>query len=287
MLKEDWWQIASNPDLGFWHTNAQQPVDFGVWKARDGNWQVWSCIRKTNEVGKTRVFYGWETADLYDEDWTPTGLKMRAMPQLGEEPGGMQAPFVLLHQDTFHLFYGDWNRICLGWSVDGKNFRRTALEQGMPALFGDTIETNTRDPMVLQTSTGQFICYYTAHPNQDGAIYARVSNDLFNWGPSQRVSYGGRVGKGKFWQAECPFVVEREGYYYLFRTANYGERNITHVYRSQDPLDFGLDNDNYYLTSLPVAAPEIFSVGEDWYIACLIPSLQGIRIGHLNWLDDP
>src|SRR5947209_15645372 len=47
----DWWQIAGQPDLGVDSTPNQQPVDFGIWQARDGTWQLWSCIRNTNVGG--------------------------------------------------------------------------------------------------------------------------------------------------------------------------------------------------------------------------------------------
>ena len=39
----DWWQIAGNPDLGRYQTDRQQPLDFGIWQAADGTWQLWSC----------------------------------------------------------------------------------------------------------------------------------------------------------------------------------------------------------------------------------------------------
>src|SRR5688572_27027007 len=40
-----WWTIAADPDLGELTTPKQQPVDFGIWPASDGTWQLWSCIR--------------------------------------------------------------------------------------------------------------------------------------------------------------------------------------------------------------------------------------------------
>lgn len=52
----EWWAITGNPDLGDITNPRQQPVDFGVWLAGDGTWQLWSCIRSTNEPGKTRLF---------------------------------------------------------------------------------------------------------------------------------------------------------------------------------------------------------------------------------------
>jgi hypothetical protein len=56
----DWWQVAGDPDVGEYTTAEQQPVDFCIWQADDGTWQVWSCVRKTKYPGKTRLFFGWE-----------------------------------------------------------------------------------------------------------------------------------------------------------------------------------------------------------------------------------
>ncbi|MCB0669635.1 MAG: hypothetical protein KDC80_27610 [Saprospiraceae bacterium] len=283
-LVSDWWQIANNPDLGELTSEDQQPVDFGIWQANDGTWQVWSCIRKTKEPGKTRLFHGWEGNNLIDKNWTAKGIMMRGDTTLGEEAGGMQAPYVIKMDGKYKMFYGDWNRICLAESIDGKKFNRKIVN-GSPALFGDRKETNTRDAMVIHT--GEFwICYYVAHPDNDGAIYARTSKDLKSWSESKIVSYGGHVGKGKLWQAECPFVVKMENQYYLFRTERYGQDNKTNIYRSPNPLDFGYDDDRYFVGSIPVAAPEIFQYENQWYIACLLPSLDGIRLGRLNWVED-
>src|SRR5262249_53113462 len=44
----NFWQVAASPDLGPYDNRpAQQPVDFAVWQAKDGTWQLWSCIRGT------------------------------------------------------------------------------------------------------------------------------------------------------------------------------------------------------------------------------------------------
>ena len=175
-LEGEWWQIAGIPDLDSLNHPEQQPVDFGIWQAADGTWQVWSCIRKTREPGKTRLLYRWEGKNLTDTAWTPMGIAMQADTSLGEELGGMQAPFVYKENERYLMFYGDWNRICLAESPDGKQFTRV-LQEGSPALLGDPAETNTRDPMVLRKD-GLWYCYYTAHPNEIGSVYARTSTDL-------------------------------------------------------------------------------------------------------------
>ena len=98
-----WWQVAGNPMDHKYSTEKQEPVDFAVWQAADGSWQLWSCIRNTTaggKDGKTRFFYGWEGKNLTDADWKPKGIAMEPDPSVGETPGGLQAPHVVKVGDT-------------------------------------------------------------------------------------------------------------------------------------------------------------------------------------------
>jgi Glycosyl hydrolases family 43 len=288
----DWWPITGNPDLGELTNPKQQPVDFGIWQAKDNSWQLWSCIRSTNEPGKTRLFYGWEGKSITDKNWLPEGIKMKADPSVGETAGGLQAPYTFREGDTWYMFYGDWNAICSATSNDGKFFKRIILEnqERVPAIFTEGAGTNTRDPMVIKEGD-TYYCYYTGGTGyrdegasqKTGAVYCRTSKDKKHWSNSLIVSKGGRTGDG--WGAhECPFVVKIENYYYLFRTQRYGKENISSVYRSTDPLNFGVGTDEgFFVTQLPVAAPELVNYGSQWYIFALNPELNGIRVARLKW----
>ena len=103
------------------------------------------------------------------------------------------------------------------------------------------------------------------------------------WSGPQRVAHGGSAGT--YWNsAECPFVVVRDGWYYLLRTQVYrpgGQQS--RVYRSKDPMNFGINDDQFLLGMLPIAAPEIIELDGQTYIASLLPSLKGIRIAKLEW----
>jgi formylglycine-generating enzyme required for sulfatase activity len=278
-----WWTVAGDPDLGPLTDPRQQPVDFGIWRAADGTWQLWSCIRRTRCGGNTRLFFRWQGKRLTDPDWQPMGIAMTADPALGETSGGLQAPFVFKVDDLYHLFYGDWEHICRAASRDGKSFERNIGPSGATGLFGEGPGANTRDPCVLRDEN-LYYAYYTAHPGGKGAVYCRVSSDLDHWSHSIRVARGGQAGSGAS-SAECPFVLwhERSRSYYLFRTQVYGENARTSVYRSENPLDFGWDDDSHFLGTLPVAAPEIIHDGGEEFIASLLPSLKGIRIARLKW----
>src|SRR4051812_11310414 len=74
------WQLAGNPDLGALTGASQQPVDFAIWQAADGTWQLQSCIRATQVGGNSRLLYRWQGAALTDRDWTPIGVAMTADP---------------------------------------------------------------------------------------------------------------------------------------------------------------------------------------------------------------
>jgi len=291
----DWWQIAGNPDLGEYTSEKQQPVDFGIWQAADGTWQLWSCIRSTKAPGKTtqRLLYGWEGKNLTDKDWEPKGIQWMADTTLGEINGGMQAPYVFKEDNFYYLFYGDWRRICLARSLDGKNFTRVLGGNGQPDLFTEhayepSPNNTARDPMVLKRGN-TYYCYYTSHSVaylDDGAAYCRTSLNLKDWSESVMISHTPPYpGNSPRYSDECPFVVymPAQDLYYLFVTQIYGQNSQTTVYASPNPLYFGIDDDTYKVGTLAVAAPEILYVEGQWYIASTMPSLDGIYMAKLQW----
>lgn len=93
--------MAANPDLGGYTRAEQQPVDFAVWQAADGTWQLWSCIRHTGCGGETRLFHRWKGQRLTNSNWKPMGIAMEARPNLGETAGGLQAPHVVRHNGQY------------------------------------------------------------------------------------------------------------------------------------------------------------------------------------------
>ena len=285
-VEGEWWQVAGDPDLGKFSSPKQQPVDFAVWQAADGSWQLWSCIRSTACGGRTRLFHRWQGARLTDRDWQPMGIAMRADPAFGETDGGLQAPHVVRAGTKYHMLYGDWENICLAESADGKTFARQLMPGGKSGMFGEGAGNNTRDPMVIRIGK-LFHVYYTAYPDKLGADYVRTSKDLRRWSPAKKVAFGGSAGTGPY-SAECPFVYfhKESGYNYLFRTQRYGEKALTSVYRSRDSMDFGVNDDKYLVGTVPYAAPEIVEHEGRTYLAALLPNLKGIRIARLKWVSN-
>jgi hypothetical protein len=280
VIEGEWWQVAGNPDLGKYNDPNQQPVDFAVWQAQDGTWQLWSCIRNTKAGGHTRLFYRWEGKTLTDTNWAPMGIAMMSDKKFGEPLNGLQAPHVVKWKDEYWMAYGDWDHICLAKSKDGKIFERVTDSNGRSAIFTEGSGNNPRDAMLLFTK-GKWHCYYTAFPAKHGYDFCRTSDDLIHWSDSAVVAYGGRAGNGPY-SAECPHVVEfKPGCYFLFRTQFYGPGAQTSVYQSANPLNFGIDDDSYFVCKMNVAAPEIINRDGQYYIAALNLNLDGIRIAKL------
>jgi len=143
---------------------------------------------------------------------------------------------------------------------------------------------NAAGDVVGSYPDGTYTCYYTAHPQNQGADYCRTSRDLRTWSEPKIVGNGGQAGSGPS-SAECPFVVELEpGNFYLFRTQAYGRAARCSVFFSHGPMDFGVDHDQgHFVCTLPIAAPEIIRHEGQYYVAALLPSLKGIQVARLEW----
>jgi hypothetical protein len=294
------WQIAGVPDLGTaFNSPGQQPVDFAIWPAADGTWQLWSCIRGTMEEGNTRLFHRWEGAQITDANWTPKGIAMRAGrvtpsgtpndgafdPSFGEAMGGLQAPYVWNDGTSWHMVYGTWGDLAEQVSADGKTFARVPRSSTNDVRIFAPGSDGKRDPMLLPIGGVQHL-YFTAN----SSVYLSTSTDGASFSQPQEVAFGGQAGTGGS-AAECPFVVQRtDGLYYLFRTSsenapagNYQAGVMTYVYASPDPTYFGINDDSRLVAQLPIAATEIHTVHGVDYIAHLLASVQGIEICQLNW----
>ncbi|QGY42559.1 hypothetical protein GM418_02490 [Maribellus comscasis] len=293
VIDGNWWEITSQPDLGEYSSERQQPVDFGIWQAEDGTFQLWSCIRRTNAGGRTRLFYCWEGKNITDTAWQPKGIAMEADTTLGEAKSGLQAPFVLKDNGKYLMFYGDWNRICLAESDDGKTFTRVLNKKNNPSLFSGSL-SNTRDPMVLKIDD-TYYCYYCGHMGVNDkkdhpktAIFCKTSTDLRTWSKEYVVSRGGIAQKLTDWyggDSECPFVVKYKDRYILFRNQVYGENSVNTQYCSKNPLDFGDNHDDYFTGFLKCAAPEIINVNGQYYIVALKPGLDGMMAAKLKFVE--
>eukprot|EP00041_Stephanoeca_diplocostata_P041251 m.1642895 g.1642895 ORF g.1642895 m.1642895 type:complete len:355 (+) comp55785_c0_seq1:275-1339(+) len=306
------WNITSVPDLGSYNSPHQQPVDFAVWQAADGSYQLESCIRNTKIGGHGRLFYRWQTPPspqndttnpFFSSNWRPVGISMVANDTFGEDVGGLQAPHVTRWNGIFHKFYGTWSYIAQAISTDGKHFQRVLDADGKSTIFNELgVESNTRDPMLFgvtsSSTTINFHLIYSAYPGGEDAVFARVisarsSNataalrDTVTWRATRsvRIGFGGVSGTSKY-SSECPHLLYHppSQYFYLFRTQSYVDGGVTRVYASMDPAVFGVGDvaDAYLVTELNVCAPEVVMLADgSFYLVSLKPDLDGMRVTKL------
>jgi beta-fructofuranosidase len=141
-----------------------------------------------------------------------------------------------------------------------------------------------RDHFVLKTDD-TYVMYATGVKDGKGCISVMVSDNLYNW---KFVGYALTSGDNAPlsncpWGAfESPFVVKREGLYYLFTTyTDCSEENYndTLVFVSDDPLSFGTYNGDESgakpITKLRAHAPEVLLRNGKYYITSC------------GWLDAP
>jgi hypothetical protein len=288
------------------HPEKDAPVDHHFFRDPEGVWHLWACVRCTS-VG--RILYHWDSPDFERTPWRDTGEIIRRNADSGESvnPGDefMQSPFFLEHEGVHYMFYGGGGvgrtepgsgdaqiprfQICLMTSSDGRHWVRHRNENGLSRLFeGPGL---TRDPCVVRID-GLWCLYYCGESAETGwksSTFLRTSKDLLNWSEPKLVHFDAedRFATASAKKAiECPFVLFRDGFYYLFRTVDYYERE-THVFRSEDPEDFGVgEAGGYHVCPFPSAAPELYEVAGVNYVSSSHNPPAGEFIARYRWVEE-
>jgi len=289
------------------------PVDHHLFQGPDGSWHLWGCVRET-AVG--RILYRWETRDIRRSPWRATGEIIRCDPSAGEcnnDWNGeewMQSPFIVSDGGVYYMFYGGHStdadeagnplpngisererrgrtacQMCLMTSTDGRTWTRHRDERGFSRVF--TGPGEVRDPCVIRID-GLWHCYYAGFSDDDQSrpgFFVRTSTDLVNWSDWKMVHQDLNIAPGN-WQTECPHVVFRGGYYYLFRTEDYYKAR-THVYRSEDPYDFGVgDARAKYVGVFPAAAVEVYEIEGAEYVTSSHNPMVGTQMCRIEWVEE-
>ncbi|MBT4820247.1 MAG: hypothetical protein HON70_31360 [Lentisphaerae bacterium] len=267
-----------------------------------------------------RILYHWETDALTDRSWRETGEVIRCDREAGECLNDglseqIQSPFVVTENGAYHMFYGgsmagvqDENgdlqslaemtdrstyidtphefQICLMTSEDGRTWTRRRDAHGHSRLF---VGPGTdRDPCVIKIGDLWHMYYlgYEGRGECNNGFVCRTSRDLIHWSDWTTVHRDDRFGGSHGYRCECPHVVFRDGYFYLFRTEEYYEHR-THVFRSEDPMDFGIgDAASKYVGYFPAAAVEIYESEGQEYVSSNHDPILGTKMCHLQWIED-
>jgi hypothetical protein len=318
-LVGDWWLIGASPELDDilperarlredWMGRAEKnaPVDHHIVRGPDGVYHLWGCVRATS-VG--RILYHWESESLEASPWRPTGQIVRADKAYGESVDSgdevIQSPFFVQNNGVTFMFYGGGStgeresgpagnpraryQICLMTSQDCHSWARHRGRDGTSRVFKGP--GGTRDPFVIQIGDLWYL-YYCAESEESrwrSTVFLRTSKDLLNWSDPRMVHHdrdGSFMGDtAKNW-VECPHVVYRDGYYYLLRTVDYYTAE-THVFRSDDPADFGIgDPRDKHVCRLPVGAPELYRFDGEEYVSSNHNPPLGTQMCRLRWVED-
>lgn len=197
----------------------------------------------------------------------------------GEEH--LWAPHVIEAGGTYWMFYAAGGRtgaaINLARSTD--LFTWTRVPSG-PLFRGIA----ARDPMVVRIGD-TWVMYYTEQSAGDGRhlVRHRRSADLLHWSePGTAFADGSTAGQGVS-VTESPFVIERDGWYYLFLGPR-GGYDGTDVLASRDPFRFTLDG---YAGHVPGHAVEPVTDGQRWYASAAGWFRRGLYLAPLSWQDTP
>lgn len=284
-LAGSWIRIAGPPPLERWADPAAEPVDFTVFRADDGEWQLVACVRKTKHPGKGRLLYRWTSPELERPDWTPRGIFLASDPALGHEEGLMQAPFHVKEGGRHYLFFNSRGAHLLT-SADGIAWTPYSPEP---------VFAMGRDVCLLddRSLSGNWIAYYTAYvANSNPAtnhhtVHARTAARLT--GPwSAPVDLPPLTPPPKerylFAYAESPLVVRRGEWYYRFEQLT--------VYASRHPLEGWAGEPIVRLHGedpLDLLAPEIVVQGGLEYLLAYRwrrKEDRGVYLVPLQWIRD-
>ena len=207
------------------------------------------------------------------------------------------APHIIEHDDKYWIYYTGVNdsvtqAICLATSEDLFHWERyegNPLLTSLPWGKWDLSQwSDCRDPMVLRDGD-MFYCYYTAGrmiPDTEEFEYClgiASSKNLLDWKDEgfRRLEHSLET------PPESPFVVKKNGEFYLFYT-NY-KHGIVYM-KSNNPLDGWKENpDDPQSIIEGVSASEIIQENGKWYITFISHMANGLHffeIRELIWNAD-
>ncbi|MEU6716971.1 family 43 glycosylhydrolase [Nonomuraea sp. NPDC046802] len=261
--------------------------DHTLIKGRDGLWHMFGITGTEAPQGvapdsRQEDNLAHATAPSLNGPWTTQPYALTVNPTYHGEDH-LWAPHVIENAGTYYMFYaaglGRDAAINLATSQDLFTWTR---HPGGP-LFRDGLEA--RDPFVTRVGS-QWVMYYTATSTPDGGNHVvayRTSTDLITWSGRQIAYTDPTTTADSGPVTESPFVVERDGWWYLFIGPRGGYVG-TDVYRSQNPLRFAIGD---YAGHVPAHAPEIVQDGAQWWVSHAGWFQDGLHIAPLRWRSTP
>lgn len=265
-------------------------------KAEDGRWHIFGITHPLVESdplqegihdGEYGSFHAISRAISFMESMEKfhyTDLPKILTPK--ERPGetlANHAPYIIKKDGLYHMVYGHSPiRLAVSsdlydWIPKGNLFTEVEGARNTEQLFGDA-----RDPNLLFHDGRYYIVYCSAR-----SVNLRTSSDLMHWSEAQTIL------NTETFDPESPSLIFYNNTFYLFVCSWDGiwdQKEIvgayqhkTYVIQSDDPLDFGTD-DEKQVALLNAHAPEIFQdESGQWYISSVEWPNRGISVDRLSW----
>jgi arabinan endo-1,5-alpha-L-arabinosidase len=248
-------------------------------QAADGQWHLFGITHQEPANALDEKFFAHATASDLMGPWTKQAPVLNYDKDAGETH--VWAPYVLQQDDKYWMYYCGGGatdatyRIQLATSTDLYTWERNSAN---PLLIDGW---DARDPMVLKVDN-QWVLYYCATSTPQGGnhtVKAVTSTDLIHWSDPREVFSTPKVGRSGG-PTESPFVVARNGKYYLFVCTNVGYSQ-TVTYESDSAFHWDIADQ---VGLFPSHAAEVVHTADDrWYVSRAGWGQGGVYLAELNW----
>ena len=264
--------------------NGNYVNDHCIVKYRDGNYHLFGITSFNANSYNERYFVHAEGKSL-EEPFCEKGRSI--------DRGTLAwSPCVVEHNDNYYMFYGP-SPSSLAISPDLYEWFGYPIK-----IENEPIMAMHRDHFVFKSDNGEYYMYVSGIKDNRGSISVAVSKDLLNWEfKGYALTSGQNSPLTPAWGAmESPYIVKRNGLYYLFVTyTDCSEENYnnTLVFCSEDPLYFGCymgeEDEAVPVTTLYAHAPEVLEENGKYYITTCgwsnmpTPNPSCVSIAELDW----
>lgn len=273
------WKILYEPKIYGNYVN-----DHTIIKDENGKWHLYGITSFDTSPSQERYFTHGVGEDL--------NVPFREVGKTIDKGTLAWAPCVIKEKENFYMFYGP-SPTQLAVSFDNSEWfgYRVNMKNEPPMVAH-------RDHFVLKIAENSFLMYVVGIYNKKSAISVFSSSDLINWEyEGIALSSGEKAPLNPSWGAmESPFVVHKNGLYYLFTTytdCSTETYSDTLVFVSSNPKSFGQYNGGYDgaipITKLQAHAPEIIMENGEYYITTCgwlckpLPNKGAVSIAKLVW----
>jgi len=277
------WRVLLRPQL-----NGKYVNDHCVFKAHDGKYHLIGITSFEGGATNERYFVHGETPSINEE--------MKERPTRVVDRGTLAwAPCVVRTEDDYYyMFYGP-SPTSLSVSFELHEWYNHTVVLNNEPLF-----SAHRDHFVLRLDDGSYLMYVVGTKDKKSCVSLFKSHNLTEWDfAGYALTSGKDTPLNPPWGAmESPFVLKKDGLYYMFLTYTDCAKDNYHntlVFVSGDPCCFGEYNGGNGgakpVTVLHAHAPEIIEENGKYYITTCgwlgfnTPHEGCVSISELDWKE--